>query len=177
MRKDSLIGSFKLDVGLIYEQEMHTFSRKWVMLTDYKDPAAGVKGFLKISVSVLAPGDEVPLEETVELDMEEDIEGNLLRPVGVQPAPIDITVKIFNAVELPQTDPSFKTGINFVDRLTRQKDKELCDPYVTVNFAGRKVRTKVVEDSYNPVFMQELHLNAMFPSMCDKIQLKVGCEK
>ncbi len=40
-------------------------------------------------------------------------------------------------------------------------------------FSGRKVRTKVVEDSYNAVFMQELHLNALLPSMSDKIVLRV----
>jgi hypothetical protein len=31
---------------------------------------------------------------------------------------------------MPQMDPSLKTGINVVDRLTRQIDKELCDPFV-----------------------------------------------
>jgi hypothetical protein len=41
-------------------------------------------------------------------------------------------------------------------------------------FSGRKVRTKVVEDSYNAVFMQELHLNALLPSMSDKIVLRVS---
>ena len=48
VRKDALVGTFKLDVGLVYEQEQHTFARKWLMLSNPKEPAAGVKGFLKV---------------------------------------------------------------------------------------------------------------------------------
>ena len=43
-------GSFKLDLGLVRQQQDHTFSRKWLMLSDKKDPSAGVKGYLKVSM-------------------------------------------------------------------------------------------------------------------------------
>ncbi len=48
VRKDALIGAFKLDVSFVYDQEQHSITRKWVMLSDPGNPAAGVKGYLKV---------------------------------------------------------------------------------------------------------------------------------
>jgi len=61
IRADSLIGSFYLDTAFVYEQEQHTISRKWVMLSNPKDRATGVMGFVKLTVNVIGPGDAVPV--------------------------------------------------------------------------------------------------------------------
>lgn len=39
----------------------HCFLRKWLLLSDPDDLSAGVKGYLKVSLLVLAAGDEPPV--------------------------------------------------------------------------------------------------------------------
>lgn len=65
------------------------------MLSNPKEPSAGVKGYLKMSVSVLGQGEEAPPEDGEDTyQKDEDVEGNLLRPVGVESEPIDLLFKV-----------------------------------------------------------------------------------
>lgn len=48
-------------------------------------------------------------------------------------------LKVFKGADMPQSDPSFKTGVKIIDKLTRQHDKEECDPYMVLQFGGQKV--------------------------------------
>lgn len=41
--RDSLIGSFKLDLGMVYDEVAHCFIHKWLLLTDPADPSGGSK--------------------------------------------------------------------------------------------------------------------------------------
>ena len=41
--RDSLIGSFKLDLGMVYDEVAHCFIYKWLLLTDPADPSGGAK--------------------------------------------------------------------------------------------------------------------------------------
>ena len=41
--RDSLVGSFKLDLGLVYDEPRHTFMHKWLLLMDPEDAAGGAK--------------------------------------------------------------------------------------------------------------------------------------
>lgn len=41
--RDSLIGSFKLDLGTIYDEVGHCFIHKWLLLTDPEDPSGGAR--------------------------------------------------------------------------------------------------------------------------------------
>ena len=41
--RDSLIGSFKFDLGLVYDESSHCFIHKWLLLVDPEDAAGGVK--------------------------------------------------------------------------------------------------------------------------------------
>ena len=40
---DALIGSFKFDLGLVYDEVEHCFIHKWLLLTDPNDPSGGPK--------------------------------------------------------------------------------------------------------------------------------------
>ncbi|NXY90783.1 DYSF protein, partial [Alcedo cyanopectus] len=60
-RTDSLIGEFRMDVETIYSEPKHSFLRKWLLLSDPEDFSAGAKGYLKVSLAVLGPGDEAPV--------------------------------------------------------------------------------------------------------------------
>jgi len=170
-KKDSLIGSFQFDVGSVYEEDGHSFMHKWVMLTDPVNRSKGVQGYIKISISVLGPGDEAPLPKP--LDESEDIENNLLKPAGVDLDPIDLTCKIFMAEDLPQMDVSLETGLKALDKLTGQEGKSFCDPYVKVSFAGKDAKTEVIQNTYVPHWFEELHLEMQVPSMCDRLTVQL----
>ncbi|NWI12593.1 DYSF protein, partial [Crypturellus soui] len=60
-RTDSVIGEFRMDVETIYSEPKHALLRKWLLLSDPEDLSAGAKGYLKVSVFVLGPGDEAPV--------------------------------------------------------------------------------------------------------------------
>ncbi|NWI89806.1 DYSF protein, partial [Pitta sordida] len=60
-RTDSVIGEFRMDVETVYSEPKHAFLRKWLLLCDPEDFSAGAKGYLKVTVCVLGPGDEAPV--------------------------------------------------------------------------------------------------------------------
>ncbi len=116
---DALVGSFKLDLNLVYDEPRHALVHKWLLLTNPKDAAGGVKvshshlhlkrsikqiwctlvilqspklaslflmfvtfsfpsfliqGFLKVSIQVLGPNDELITLPEVMSDEAVDIE-------------------------------------------------------------------------------------------------------
>uniref|UniRef100_A0A8D1ZX40 C2 domain-containing protein n=1 Tax=Sus scrofa TaxID=9823 RepID=A0A8D1ZX40_PIG len=52
-----LIGSFKVDLGTVYNQPGHQFCDKWAVLTDPGDIRTGAKGYLKCDISMTGKGD------------------------------------------------------------------------------------------------------------------------
>ena len=88
-RSDAKIGSFVCDVGLVYSQPQHSILNKWLLLSDTDNPAAGGKGYLKVCVCVLGPGDEAPSFKHG-LPESEDIEANLIKSPGVQLCPAQV---------------------------------------------------------------------------------------
>ncbi len=55
---DNLLGSFKFDLGMVYDEPEHCFIHKWLLLTDPGDSGGAAKGYLKVSVQILGPGDD-----------------------------------------------------------------------------------------------------------------------
>lgn len=43
---------------MVYDEPEHCYIHKWLLLTDPHDGAGGCKGYLKISINVMGPGDE-----------------------------------------------------------------------------------------------------------------------
>uniref|UniRef100_A0A8C1U1R9 Dysferlin, limb girdle muscular dystrophy 2B (autosomal recessive) n=1 Tax=Cyprinus carpio TaxID=7962 RepID=A0A8C1U1R9_CYPCA len=114
LRKDSVIGEFKVDL-------------KWLLLADPDDLSAGARGYLKVSMFVLS----------IEHDSE-DIEGNLLRPAGLTLTGATFTLRVYRAEDLPQMDDALMDGVKqFLGFETNRKN--LVDPFVEVNFAGKTV--------------------------------------
>ena len=64
LRSDMKIGTFQMDIAYIYSQSKHSINRKWLLLSDENDRMAGAKGYLKVSVNILGPGDEAPVSDT-----------------------------------------------------------------------------------------------------------------
>ena len=49
----------------MYDEPEHAFIHKWLLLTDPYDAAGGSKGYLKISVNVIGPGDEPKVHDQI----------------------------------------------------------------------------------------------------------------
>uniref|UniRef100_A0A8C2K2R5 Dysferlin, limb girdle muscular dystrophy 2B (autosomal recessive) n=1 Tax=Cyprinus carpio TaxID=7962 RepID=A0A8C2K2R5_CYPCA len=157
LRKDSVIGEFKVDL-------------KWLLLADPDDLSAGARGYLKVSMFVLSAGDEPPVKG---LEEKEDIEGNLLRPAGLTLTGATFTLRVYRAEDLPQMDDALMDGVKqFLGFETNRKN--LVDPFVEVNFAGKTVLlSKILEKNANPQWNQSLTLPIRFPSMCEKMRLRI----
>ncbi|KAM9063152.1 dysferlin-like isoform 3-T3 [Sarcophilus harrisii] len=65
LRTDALIGEFRMDIGSVYAEPRHAYLRKWLLLSDPDDFSAGAKGYLKVSLFVLGPGDEAPVSTSL----------------------------------------------------------------------------------------------------------------
>uniref|UniRef100_A0A8C1NBB7 Dysferlin, limb girdle muscular dystrophy 2B (autosomal recessive) n=1 Tax=Cyprinus carpio TaxID=7962 RepID=A0A8C1NBB7_CYPCA len=157
LRKDSVIGEFKVDL-------------KWLLLADPDDLSAGARGYLKVSMFVLSAGDEPPVKG---MEEKEDIEGNLLRPAGLTLTGATFTLRVYRAEDLPQMDDALMDGVKqFLGFETNRKN--LVDPFVEVNFAGKTVLlSKILEKNANPQWNQSLTLPIRFPSMCEKMRLRI----
>ncbi|XP_072232872.1 dysferlin isoform X2 [Leuresthes tenuis] len=172
LRTDAVIGEFKLDVGTVYSEHRHCFLRKWLLLCDPDDLSAGVRGYLKVSLFVLAAGDEPPADKRECVEEKEDIEGNLLRPAGLSLRGAVFTLRIFRAEDLPQMDDAFMDGMRQILGFDTNR-KNLVDPMVQINFAGKTVCTKILEKNANPQWNQSLSLPIRFPSMCEKMRIRI----
>ncbi|XP_052416117.1 dysferlin isoform X8 [Carassius gibelio] len=172
LRKDSVIGEFKLDVGMVYSEHRHAILRKWLLLADPDDLSAGARGYLKVSLFVLAAGDEPPMDKKEGLEEKEDIEGNLLRPAGLTLTGATFTLRVYRAEDLPQMDDALMDGFKqFLGFETNRKN--LVDPFVEVNFAGKTISSKILEKNANPQWNQSLTLPIRFPSMCEKMRIRI----
>nr|XP_046236936.1 dysferlin isoform X2 [Scatophagus argus] len=172
LRTDAVIGEFKLDVGTIYSEHRHCFLRKWLLLCDPDDLSAGVRGYLKVSLMVLAAGDEPPADKRECVEDREDIEGNLLRPAGLSLRGASFTLRIFRAEDLPQMDDAFMDGMRQILGFDSNR-KNLVDPLVEIHFAGKTVCTKILEKNANPQWNQSLSMPIRFPSMCEKMRIRI----
>uniref|UniRef100_A0A8C4XTU6 Dysferlin n=1 Tax=Falco tinnunculus TaxID=100819 RepID=A0A8C4XTU6_FALTI len=156
-RTDSVIGEFR-HIGLhLFSLPEHAFLRKWLLLSDPEDFSAGAKGYLKVSLFVLGPGDEAPLEKKEVSEDKEDIEGNLLRPTGVTLRGAHFCLKIFKAEDLPQMDDAVMDNVRQIFGFESNK-KNLVDPFVEVSFAGKTLYSRILEKNANPQWNQRLTL-------------------
>uniref|UniRef100_I3KQ66 Myoferlin n=1 Tax=Oreochromis niloticus TaxID=8128 RepID=I3KQ66_ORENI len=170
LRSDSLIGEFKLDVGYIYDEPSHAIMRKWLLLSDLDDSSLGPRGYLKVSIIVVATGEEPPTEKRESNEEQDDIENNLLVPAGVTMRSATLNLKVYRAEDMPQMDDAFVQTVKQVFGGDGDR-KNLVDPYLEVSFAGKKASTKIIEKNANPEFNQFISLQVKFPSMCECIKL------
>ncbi|XP_078005385.1 dysferlin isoform X6 [Phascolarctos cinereus] len=172
LRTDALLGEFRMDIGSVYAEPRHAYLRKWLLLSDPDDFTAGAKGYLKVSVFVLGPGDEAPMEKKESMEDKEDIEGNLLRPTGLALRGAHFCLKVFRAEDLPQMDDAVMDNVKQIFGFESNK-KNLVDPFVEVSFAGKMLCSKILEKTAYPQWNQTITLPAMFPSMCDKMKIRI----
>uniref|UniRef100_A0A8B9K172 Dysferlin, limb girdle muscular dystrophy 2B (autosomal recessive) n=1 Tax=Astyanax mexicanus TaxID=7994 RepID=A0A8B9K172_ASTMX len=173
LRTDSVIGEFKVMCACFLSVLFgHAILRKWLLLADPDDLSAGARGYLKASMFVLAAGDEPPTDKKEGVQEKEDIEANLLRPAGLTLRRANFTLKVYRAEDLPQMDDAFMDGMKQFLGFDSNR-KNLVDPLVEINFAGKTMCSKILEKNANPQWNQSLTLPIRFPSMCEKMRIRI----
>ncbi|XP_035390396.1 fer-1-like protein 6 [Electrophorus electricus] len=169
--KSYCIGTFKIDVGTVYNQPGHQFINKWAGLIAPTDYATGVKGHLKCDICVSGKGDMLPRSQKF-CDAEEQIEKNPLLPDGfpsMRPWAC-YCVKVYRAEGLPRMNSGIMANVTkaFVSDNTA-----LIDPYVVVSFFGQVGRTSTQKSTADPVWNEQVVFKEMFPSMCQRLKIQV----
>ncbi|XP_004373048.1 fer-1-like protein 6 [Trichechus manatus latirostris] len=169
-----LIGSFKVDLGTVYNQPGHQFCDKWALLTDPGDIRTGTKGYLKCDISVTGKGDVLKTNPKIS-DAEEQIEKNLLIPQGFPSERpwARFSVRLYKAEGLPKMNSSIMANVTkaFVG-----DGKDLLDPFVEVSFAGQTGRTTVQKNCANPMWHEQVIFKEMFPPLCRRVKIQVWDE-
>ncbi|KAM6214398.1 fer-1-like protein 6 [Rhynchocyon petersi] len=169
-----LIGSFKVDLGTVYNQPGHQFCDKWALLTDPGDIRTGTKGYLKCDISVTGKGDVLKTNQKTS-DAEEQIEKNLLIPQGFPSERpwARFYVRLYKAEGLPKINSSIMANVTkaFVG-----DSKDLVDPFVEVSFAGQVGRTTVQKNCADPVWHEQVVFKEMFPPLCRRVKIQVWDE-
>ncbi|KAG8515514.1 Fer-1-like protein 6, partial [Galemys pyrenaicus] len=168
------IGSFKVDLGTVYNQPGHQFCDKWALLTDPDDIRTGTKGYLKCDISVTGKGDVLKASQKI-FDAEEQIEKNLLIPQGFPSERpwARFFVRLYRAEGLPKMNSSLMANVTkaFVG-----DSKDLVDPFVKVSFAGQMGRTTVQKNCADPVWHEQVIFKEMFPPLCRRVKIQVWDE-
>ncbi|KAJ1193975.1 hypothetical protein NDU88_003270 [Pleurodeles waltl] len=169
-----LIGSFKVDVGTVYNEPGHQFCDKWAVLTDPGDIRTGVKGYLKCDVSVAGKGDSIASSQKAS-DAEEQIEKNLLIPKGFPSERpwARFYVRIYRAEGLPKMNSSIMANVT---KAFMGDSKDMVDPYAVVMFSGQMGRTAAVKSCADPVWHEQIIFKEMFPPLCRKVKIQVWDE-
>ncbi|XP_063155720.1 fer-1-like protein 6 [Candoia aspera] len=169
-----LIGSFKVDLGTVYNEPGHQFCDKWALLTDPADIRTGVKGYLKCDISVAGKGDLIQVAQKGS-DAEEQIEKNLLIPKGFPSERpwARFYVRIYKAEGLPKMNSSIMANVT---KAFIGDSKDLVDPFVLVMFAGQMGRTTVQKNCADPVWHEQVVFKEMFPPLCRRVKIQVWDE-
>ncbi|XP_030074743.1 fer-1-like protein 6 [Microcaecilia unicolor] len=169
-----LIGSFKVDLGTVYNQPGHQFCDKWAILTDPGDIRTGTKGYLKCDISVAGKGDSIQAIQKAS-DAEEQIEKNLLIPKGFPSERpwARFFVRIYRAEGLPKMNSSIMANVT---KAFMGDSKDLVDPYVVAMFAGQMGRTSTQKNSADPVWHEQIIFKEMFPPLCRRVKIQVWDE-
>lgn len=62
--RNDMIGAFVVDASRIYYRKGHEFYREWVGLIDDTSVGdSGIQGYLKLSISIIGPGDKLVVHD------------------------------------------------------------------------------------------------------------------
>jgi len=116
---------------------------------------------LKLSVTVLRPGDSPVQHNEQDVDdtdgQDEDLANMvLLRPKGLDAVENILQVRIFKAENLPKMDTI-----------------GTCDPFVEVKYGRDVGRTAILKGTQSPVWNEEIRIPVTLPSMADVLTVKL----
>ncbi|XP_039312849.1 otoferlin [Solenopsis invicta] len=140
------------------------YYHKWAVLTDPKDLTAGPKGYVKCNITVNVKDEKVKAHpDTMD---EDDIEGNLLLPIGGERLPFRQRARYVFVVYRAD-------GLPDMSSLCRKTDFENVNPYVQISFAGMKGSTSEAWQTYSPKFYEAIIFKEMFPVLCHRVRITI----
>lgn len=135
------------------KEHTHQFYRTWVVLTDPNNPTEE-QGFVRLTVTVLGPGDRPPTHESVAESKDDDAMDTILRPPTVRQRSYMLHMKVYRAEDLPVV-------------------ASRCDPFVSIKFNAYVLRTPVIANDTKPVWNQHLRLPVQTPCMSDNVDIQL----
>ncbi|KAM5245575.1 LOW QUALITY PROTEIN: fer-1-like protein 4 [Ctenodactylus gundi] len=165
------IGTFRMDLGIVFDQPDGHFYQKWAPLHDPRDTRAGTKGFVKVTLSLRARGDlPLPLPPPGP-GHSSDIEKNLLLPRGVRAERpwAKLRLRLYRAEGLPALRPGL---LGSLARALRDQ-RVLLDPYVRVSFLGQQGETSVRGETAAPEWNEQLSFVELFPPLSRGLRLEL----
>ncbi|KAM4841899.1 LOW QUALITY PROTEIN: fer-1-like protein 4 [Thomomys bottae] len=165
------IGTFRMDLRMVFDQPDGHFYQKWAPLHDPRDTHAGTKGFVKVTVSVRTRGDLPPPLPPPSPGHSSDIEKNLLVPRGVraQRPWARLRVRVYRAEGLPALRP----GLLGTLARALYDQHVLLEPYVRVSFLGQQGETSVRAETTAPEWNEQLSFVELFPPLTRGLRLQL----
>ena len=173
-KKKDYYGIYELDFSYIYNQEGHALHNVWIGLSNPEsDDVSKIRGYLKISISVLHEGDQRIELETVENEI-----SNCIIPSQIKMTYKQISFYFFRGENFPDMDGDNIIKNNFIkQKVFKQKKVKSCDGYIEVKYMGIMRKTKVVpmdtEHESRICWNQKIDIPATDPAISQKILLVV----
>uniref|UniRef100_A0A0N5BXL1 C2 domain-containing protein n=1 Tax=Strongyloides papillosus TaxID=174720 RepID=A0A0N5BXL1_STREA len=160
--KDSVIGSFKMNLGLVYRQKNHVLTQKWLSLSSPKlDENEGqdsdICGFLKVSVCVYHENQSPPSLTSKNVDNEPDVlqSGQNLNHY--------ISIKLFKLCQIA----------DFI-RYPEKNSKQPGELSVEIKIGKNIIQSEYVVAEDNIINInEELLIPISWPSVVNKIRFRI----
>ena len=161
--KQDYFGIYEFDFGYIYNQDDHALHNVWIGLANPEsDNISRIRGYLKLSISVLQESDQ-----RVELESVDNELSNCIIPAQIQMKYKQISFFFFLGEEFPDMDATFTT----------KKVGRRCDGYIEVKYMGIVRKTKAVEMKDEKVIWNQIvDIPATKPAVSQKICMVVKDE-
>ena len=159
-KKKDYFGIYELDFGYVYNQEGHALHNIWIGLANPEsDNLSKIRGYLKLSVSVLQESDE-----RIDLQISDNDLSDCIIPSQIQMKYKQISFYFFTGEEFPDMDAV----------VTVNKTNRRCDGYIEVKYMGVCRKTKVVTMKHDKiVWNQIVDIPATKPAISQKICMVV----
>jgi len=158
--KPDYFGIYEIDFGYVYNKDDHALHNIWIGLANPEsDNISKIRGYLKLSVSVLQESDP-----RVELESADNELSNCIIPAQIQMKYKQISFYFFKGEEFPDMDATFST----------KKVGRRCDGFIEVKYMGIVRKTKVSEmTNEKVVWNQIVDIPATKPAVSQKICMVV----
>ena len=164
-KKKDYFGIYELDFSYVYNQDDHALHNVWIGLANPEsEDISKIRGYLKISISVLHEGDQ-----RVELESVENEISNCIIPSQIQMTYKQISFYFFRGEDFPDMDKK-----NIKKLFNKEKS---CEGFIEVKYMGILRKTKAVgmdkNDQYRINWNQKVDIPATQPAISQKILLVV----